>query len=139
MRRVQHRSHGNAPPRSAAIQIRKVMRLEKAVWKAALERDARKFAKLVPADALMIFRSGIMTQPEYLATMRGRSLEKNRIKELRGFMPDSKMVILTYKTVRAGSYEGKAFPSAPVIESTTWIRRGKRWLAILNQETPIDE
>lgn len=115
------------------------MCLEKAVWKAAKERDARKFAKLVPEDALMIFRSGIVTQPEYLATMHGRALEKNRIEELRGFMPNSKTVILTYKTVRAGSYEGKAFPCAPVIESTTWVKRGKRWVAILNQETPIDE
>jgi hypothetical protein len=115
------------------------MRLEKEVWKAARERDARAFSRLVPTDALMIFRSGILTQPEYLATMRGRTLEENRIEELRGFMPNSNTVILTYKTVRAGSYEGKPFPSAPVVESTTWIKRGKRWVAILNQETPLNE
>jgi hypothetical protein len=127
------------PSRAAAIQIRKVMQLEKQVWKAARNRDARAFAKLVPVDALMIFQSGIVTQPDYLATMQRRTLEENTIEGLGGYMPNANTVILTYKTVRAGSFEGKPFPSNPVIESTVWIRRGKRWVAILNQETPQSE
>ena len=139
MKRARKLTKTKIPSRSSASEIRKVMQLEEEVWKAAKERDARAFAKLVPADALMIFRSGVVTQPEYLATMQGRTLEENKIEDVRGFMPNSKTVILTYKTVRAGSYEGKPFPSAPVIESTTWVKRGKRWVAILNQETPIEE
>lgn len=125
--------------RAAAIQIHKVMQLEKQVWKAARNRDDRAFAKLVPADALMIFQSGIVTQPGYLATMRQRTLEENTIEDLRGFMPNPNTVILTYRTVRAGSFAGKRFPSNPVVESTVWIKRGKRWVAILNQETPQSE
>lgn len=115
------------------------MQLEKQVWRAARNRDARAFAKLVPADALMIFQSGIVTQPDYLATMHQRTLEENTIEDLRGFMPNTKTVILTYRTVRAGSFQGKRFPSNPVVESTLWIKRGKRWVAILNQETPQSE
>lgn len=125
--------------RAATIQIRKVMQLEKQVWKAARNRDARAFARLVPADALMIFQSGIVTQPAYLATMKQRTLEENTIEDLRGYMPNANTVILTYKTVRAGSFAGKRFPSSPVVEGTVWIKRGKRWVAILNQETPQTE
>jgi len=139
MKPVQGRTETKHNRLSSAEQLRKVMQLEKQVWKAAKERDARAFAKLVPADGLMIFRSGIVTQPQYLATMQGRTLAENSIADLRGFMPNSKTAILTYKTVRAGSYEGQPFPAAPVIESTVWIKRGKRWVAILNQETPIEE
>jgi len=119
------------------MEIRKVTRLEREVWKAARERNAGKFAELVPADALMIFQSGILTQPDYIATMHGRTLEENTIEDLRGHMPNANTVILTYETVRAGNFEGQRFPSTRVIESTTWIRRGKRWVAILNQETPL--
>ena len=122
---------------SSEQRIRKVMQLERQVWKAAKSRNAKAFAKLVPADALMIFQSGIVTQPDYIATMPGRTLEQNRIENLRGYMPNSTTVILTYRTVRAGNYKGKSFPSTPVIESTVWIRRGKHWVAVLNQETPI--
>jgi hypothetical protein len=116
--------------------IRFVIKQEMLVWKAAQDRDAKEFGRLVPADALMIFQSGIIRQPEYLATMKARTVAHSEIQEIRGFMPNASTVILTYRTVRVGSYEGIEFPSTPVIESTTWIKRGRRWVAILNQETP---
>jgi hypothetical protein len=52
-------------------------------------------------------------------------------------MPNAKTVILIYTTQRLGSENGRTFPEATVIESTTWIKRGKKWVAVLNQETPI--
>jgi hypothetical protein len=132
------KSNERTPSARSKIEIiRKVMRLEREVWKAAREKNAGNFAKLVPADALMIFQSGILTQPDYIATMHGRTLEENSIEDLQGHMANANAVILTYETVRAGNFEGKLFPSTRVIESTTWIRRAKRWVAILNQETPL--
>lgn len=121
---------------SAAI-VRHVIGLEKEVWNAAKERDAEAFRRLVADDGIMIFRSGITRQPEYLATMKSRTVGHSTWKRMKGFMPNSTTVILTYETVRIGSFRGKKFPSNPVIESTTWIKRGKRWVAILNQETPV--
>jgi hypothetical protein len=137
MKRQPRKSKAPKRTVSSDTRIREVMQLERAVWRAAKERNADAFAKLVPTDALMIFQSGIMTQPDYIATMPGRTLEECRMDGLQGQMPNSNTVILTYRTVRLGTYEGRPFPSAPVIESTTWIKRGKRWVAILNQETPI--
>jgi hypothetical protein len=124
--------------KNAAI-VRHVIGLEKEVWKAAKERDAVAFRRLVADDAIMIFRSGIMRQPDYLATMSSRTVGHSTWKRMKGFMPNSTTVILTYETMRIGSFRGKKFPSDPVIESTTWIKRGKRWVAILNQETPVNE
>ena len=79
-----------------------------------------------------------MRQPEYLATMKSRTVGHSKWRKMKGFMPNPTTVILTYETVRIGRFRGKKFPSNPVIESTTWIKRGKRWVAILNQETPIN-
>jgi len=117
--------------------IRKIIRLEERVWKVAQERDAVGFAQLVPADAVMIFQSGIVTQPEYLATMRERTISRYELRNIRGFMPNAATVVLCYEALRLGEESGEAFPTNPVIESTTWIKRGKRWVAILNQETPV--
>ena len=117
--------------------IRKIIRLEERVWKVAQERDAVRFAELVPADAVMIFQSGIVTQPEYLATMKERTISRYELRDIRGFMPNATTVVLCYEGLRLGEESGAAFPTSPVIESTTWIKRGKRWVAILNQETPI--
>ena len=52
-------------------------------------------------------------------------------------MPNARTVILYYEAVRVGEEDGNAFPEGAVIESTTWIKRGPRWVAILNQETHI--
>jgi len=41
---------------------------------------------------------------------------------------------LTHRSL--GNESGESFPSGPVIESTTWVKRGARWVAVLNQETP---
>ena len=117
--------------------ISNVIELEKSVWKAARARDVEAFSRLVPADGVMIFQSGVVRQPEYLATMKLRTVSHAKLKDMQGFMPNATTVILIYKTVRVGSYDSERFPSTPVIESTTWIKRGRRWVAILNQETPI--
>jgi hypothetical protein len=117
--------------------IGEIIRLEERVWKVAQERDAVRFAELVPADAVMIFQSGIVTQPEYLATMRERTISRYELRNIRGFMPNATTVVLCYEALRLGEQSGEAFPTNPVIESTTWVKRGKRWVAILNQETPI--
>jgi hypothetical protein len=137
MKRGFRKSQQRTQTDRSKLQIGEVIQLEKEVWKAARARDATIFATLVPADALMIFRSGIVTQPDYIATMHGRTLQKNKIWDLRGYMPNRTTVILTYQTVRRGNYRGKRFPSTPVIESTIWIKREGRWVAVLNQETPI--
>jgi hypothetical protein len=117
--------------------IRHVTKQEERVWKAAEDRNAKRFEELVPRDAIMIFRSGIVRQPEYLEGMAGRTVGRSEIRDMQGFMPNSKTVILIYTTERVGSENGRKFPATPVIESTTWIKRGKQWVAILNQETPI--
>jgi hypothetical protein len=117
--------------------INTVVGLEKRVWKTAQRREANAFAKLVPSDAIMIFQSGIVPQPEYLATMQERTISRYELRNIRGFMPNARTVILYYEALRLGEEAGNAFPEGTVIESTTWIKRGRRWVAILNQETPI--
>ena len=117
--------------------IKSVIRLERRVWRVAQQRNAAAFKRLVPSDAIMIFQSGIMPQPEYLASMKERTIERYELRNIRAFMPNATTVILFYQALRLGREGRNIFPSSPVIESTTWIKRGKSWVAILNQETPL--
>lgn len=73
------RHSGKSADRDAAIRL--VIRQEKLVWKAAQERNAEEFSKLVPFDAVMIFQSGIVRQPEYLATMMARTVSHSEIRD----------------------------------------------------------
>jgi hypothetical protein len=122
---------------SAQKTIKDIIRLEERIWKAAQDRNAKVFQELVPADAIMIFQSGIVLQPEYLATMNQRTISRYELGPINGFMPNATTVVLYYKALRLGEEAGKIFPLGAVVESTTWIKRGRRWVAVLNQETPI--
>ncbi len=117
--------------------IKKIIKLEKLVWKVAQRRDAVAFQELVPADAVMIFQSGIMRQPDYLKTMKERTIAHYEFGPIRGFMPTDSTVILFYSAVRIGHEGSRSFSQGTVIESTTWVKREGRWVAVLNQETPI--
>jgi hypothetical protein len=117
--------------------INNVVRLEKRVWKTAQRREADAFAKLVPSDAILIFQSGIVPQPQYLATMSSRTISRYELHNFRGFMPNARTVVLYYEALRLGEESGNTFPEGVVVESTVWIKRGRQWVAILNQETPI--
>jgi len=123
--------------RSKQVAIDAVILLEEKVWKAAQERNAEEFKRLVPSDAIMIFQSGIIPQPEYLATMKERTIARYELGPISGFMPNASTVILHYEALRLGDEGGRTFPKGRVIESTTWVKRGGRWLAVLNQETPL--
>jgi hypothetical protein len=123
--------------RSKDAVLRELIRLEKRVWDVAQRRDAKGFRELVPEDGVMIFQSGIVRQPDYIATMKERTISDFEIREIHGFMPNATTGILMYEAVRMGEENGKKFPLGSVIESTTWIKRGRKWVAILNQETPI--
>ncbi len=119
--------------------IKEVIKLERLVWKVAQERDANAFQELVPADAVMIFQSGIMRQAHYLKTMKERTIAHYEFGPIRGFMPTNSTVILFYEAVRIGHEGGRSFPQGAVIESTTWVKRKSRWVAVLNQETPTSK
>lgn len=138
------KSMKNSPPKSircnadpANVIINAIIRLEKKVWKVAQKRETHAFKELVPSDAIMIFQSGIVPQPEYLATMNERTISRYELRNFRGFMPNPKTVILYYEALRLGDEAGRSFPAGIVIEATTWIKRGHRWVAVLNQETPL--
>jgi hypothetical protein len=122
---------------SANVIINAIIRLEKKVWKAAQKREADAFKELVPSDAIMIFQSGIVPQSDYLATMHERTISRYELRNFRGFMPNSRTVILYYEALRLGDEAGRLFPAGIVIEATTWIKRDRRWVAVLNQETPL--
>lgn len=132
---ARRKHDGGSRSKSAAIKA--VIRREKRVWRVAQQRNASEFKKLVPSDAVMIFQSGIVLQPEYLATMNERIIARYELRDIRAFMPNATTVILYYQALRLGQEGGKAFPSSPVVESTVWIKRGKHWVAVLNQETPV--
>lgn len=110
---------------------------ERAVWDAAKTRDMQRFAKLVGDDARMIFASGVMTKQEYMQAVAKRTITEYSIEKFQAFLPNGETVITLYEATVAGTSNGKAFPPSRLRESSVWVLRAGKWVAVWNQETPI--
>jgi hypothetical protein len=110
---------------------------EKAVWEAAKLRDMRRFAELVADDARMVFTSGVMTKQEYMQAVEKRTITDYSLENFQVFMPSEGTVITLYQATVSGTSNGKAFQTTTVRESSVWIKRAGKWVAVWNQETPV--
>jgi hypothetical protein len=114
-----------------------ILARETAVWEAAKQRDMESFKKLVSPDALMIFTSGVRTRAEYIASADSRKIKSYSIDDFRVLVPSSNTAIAIYKATISGTFGGQEVPPTTVREASVWVKRGDRWVAVLNQETPI--
>lgn len=110
---------------------------ENAVWEAAKQRDMHRFADLVADDARMVFVSGVMTKQEYMQEASTRTITDYSLEDFQFFMPAKGIVITFYRATVSGTSNGKTFPPSTVRESSLWVRRDGKWVAVWNQETPI--
>jgi len=110
---------------------------EKAVWEAAKLRDMARFAELVADDARMIFTSGVMTRQDYMQALAKRTITEYSIKNFQTFVPAEGMVITLYEATMSGISNGRQFSGSTMRESSVWVQRSSKWVAVWNQETPI--
>ena len=115
----------------------RVIANENAVWKAVKQQDAAKFSELVADDARIVFDTGILTKADFLASLPDRTITDYKLESFTVLKPNSQTVILIYKATRSGLYKGKPFPPSSVHEGSVWVLRKGKWVAVLNQETPI--
>jgi hypothetical protein len=85
----------------------------------------------------MIFASGVMTKQEYMQTAAKRTITEYSIEKFQAFLPNGETVITLYEATVAGTSNGKAFPPSRLRESSVWVLRAGKWVAVWNQETPI--
>jgi|SRR5690242_19841767 len=131
-RLVKEQSQGAAPALASEILTN-----EKEVWEAAKLRDMARFAELVADDARMIFTSGVMTRQDYMQSLAKRTITEYSIRNFQTFVPAEGTVITLYEATISGTSNGKAFPSSTMRESSIWVQRSGKWVAVWNQETPI--
>ncbi|NDQ55572.1 MAG: nuclear transport factor 2 family protein [Acidipila sp.] len=110
---------------------------ERAVWEAAKQKDMVRFASLVGDDARMIFTSGIVTRDEYIRSIADRNITNYSLKNFQVFTPSADTAIVVYDATIAGIFKGNAVSSYTVREASVWVKRSGKWIAVLNQETPM--
>lgn len=116
---------------------RRLIDNERAVWEAVKQKDAARFSELVADDARIVFDTGIFSKSDLLSSLPDRTILDYTIDSFIILKPNDQTRILIYKATRSGLYKGKPFPPAAVHECSVWVQRKGKWIAVLNQETPI--
>jgi hypothetical protein len=115
----------------------RVIANERAVWEAVKQKDAARFSELVADDARIVFDTGILTKSDFLRSLPDRTILDYQLESFTVLKPNDQTVILIYKATRSGLNKGQPFPPTAVHEGSVWVLRKGKWVAVLNQETPI--
>jgi Domain of unknown function (DUF4440) len=124
------------PAMSKAQLQRTLVRQEKALWEAWKNKDTKPFKAWVAAESIGIGEMGVQGKAQLLKDIAagGCDVKSFELSEFKLTMLDSDAGVLTYKGAADGACAGNPIPVVWV--STTWVRRGGRWLAMTHQETP---
>ncbi|HXD33586.1 MAG TPA: nuclear transport factor 2 family protein [Pyrinomonadaceae bacterium] len=124
------------PAMSKAQIQRTLIRSEKALWEGWKNKDVKPFKAWIAAEAIGIGEMGTQGKAALLKDIAagGCDIKSFELSEFKLTMLDSDAVVLTYKGSADGTCAGNPIPT--VWASSTWVRRGGRWLAMTHQETP---
>lgn len=113
---------------------------EKIVSEAAMKNDSVAFKSLVSMDAWVVSGNGTakvsdifqyMFDPNSKTKTSSYSLEDPKV-----MMINPTTALITYKSVWAGTIDGKA-KSETTFDSTLWVKRDGKWWAVFHQSTEM--
>jgi len=122
-----------APTVAAADHIAR----ERQVMDAIKRKDWDAFAAFLADDQLYVSTDGVQDKAATLAGVRKLDVTEYTLADPRVVQIDGDLVVVTYTTTAKGTYDGKPVPAGSQRESTAWVNRGGRWLAVYHQDTEV--
>ena len=122
-----------APTVAAADHIAR----ERQVMDAIKRKDWDGFAAHLADDQLYVSADGVQDKAATLAGVKKLDLTEYTLADPRVVQIDRDLVVVTYTTTAKGTYDGKPVPAGSQRESTAWVNRSGRWLAVYHQDTEV--
>jgi len=124
------------PAMSKAQIQRNLIASEKKLWEAWKNKDVRVFRTWVANDSVGIGEQGVQGKAQLLKDIEagGCEIKSFELSDFKMTSISSEAMVLTYKGAADGTCGGNPVPA--VWASSTWVKRGTKWLALTHQETP---
>src|SRR5215475_3186885 len=130
-------SQAQAPDRAALLAT--LMKLEVESWQFLKDKNVDGAKDYLADDATLIFGDGTRySKADYLKVMPDFRLDSVTIEpnaELRIWSPD--VATLLYRVTYASALKEAKAVTMKAWASSTYVRRGGKWLSVLYQETPL--
>jgi hypothetical protein len=125
-------------PAMSNTQLRRnLVAMEKKLWEAWKNKDAKPFRSSLSADALLVGDTGLMNKEATIKEISENDCVVNsyELSDFKLVRLNSDSALLTYKGTQDGTCGGQTLPAA-VWATSAFVRRGGRWLNAYHQESP---
>ena len=128
-----------APPKPAmskAQSQRIIISTEKKLWEGWKTKNYKPFKTYLTTDSINIGDQGVASKNDMLKAFESMNCDVRsyELSDIKVVFLDSDAALITYKAAQDATCGGQTAPAA-VWASSTYVRRGGKWLAASHQET----
>lgn len=123
-----------SPP---AVSDAELVALDRQIWEALKAKNWDAFASHLADDAVTVTQDGVYDKAQTLEGLKKMELTEYALSGTKVVKLDADAAVLTYTTDARGKYAGQTMPDAPSRDTTVFVKRGGKWLAVFHQETYV--
>ena len=113
---------------------KQIQAMEQALNAAIQKGDLNAFKANIGEDAVSMDGNGPMPIAEFLKEFNQFKVTSFSIDQAKVTFLNDTAAVITYRWTGKGTMMGQPIPS-PTWASTTWLKRGGKWVAVFHQET----
>jgi ketosteroid isomerase-like protein len=114
--------------------IKQIEAMERSLNAAIQKGDINAFKANIAEDAVSMDGNGPMPIAEFLKMFNQFKVTSFTIDQAKVTFLNDTAAVITYRWTGKGTMMGQPVPS-PTWASTTWLKRGGKWVAVFHQET----
>jgi hypothetical protein len=108
---------------------------EKEAWEQIKKKNAQGFAGYLAEDQIYVTGDGVHSKAETIKGVTEAGPAEITFSDWKVLMVDKDAAIVTY-TTKSGAAVACGPEPVTQRESTVWVKRGGKWLAVFHQDTP---
>jgi ketosteroid isomerase-like protein len=117
-----------------------IIELEERFWQSMVDKQTQAALDLLDDPALMVSSKGAMKFDHAgyrkMAEDDTYKLLDFKLSEAQVVFPTDEVAVLTYQVDQKTEMKGKKM-DAKMSDSSTWVRKGDRWLCVVHTESPM--
>jgi hypothetical protein len=110
---------------------------EKAAWQAFKDKNADEFKKLLSADLVTVYASGMHSLQQELDGMSKTDMKSFDLSDFNVVFPNKKTAIITYKAKIEATAEGKDVSGTYNVGSI-WHTANGQWIGIFHTDSKVE-
>lgn len=130
-------SRASPTPTPAGASEADLVALDRQIWEAIKTKNWDAFAAHLADDAVTVTNDGIYNKAQTLEGLKALDLSEYTVSDTKVVRLDHDAAVLTYNSTSKASYDGQPLPNANSRDTTVFVKRGDKWLAIFHQETAV--